>query len=75
MVEVRRVWMKLHSEELLTRGIRRELHVTCMGEERCRRVVGGETCGKESTWKTCDGRVLSNSLGRVWTALFWLSDR
>ena len=26
--------------------------MTCMGEERCGRVVGGDTCGKESTWKT-----------------------
>jgi len=23
-----------------------------MDEERCRRVVGGEACGKESRWKT-----------------------
>jgi len=59
-------WRKLHEEELndqlcspdIVRVIKSSRmrwagHVARMGgEERCIQGFGGETCGKETTWKT-----------------------
>ena len=64
--EVVEEWRKLHNEELnvlfsspnnvrvvKSRRMRWAGHVECMGgEEICIQGFGGETCGKEITWKT-----------------------
>ena len=63
--EVTREWRKLHNEELndlycspniirviKTRRLRWAGHVACMAEERHIQGFGGETWGKDTTWKT-----------------------
>jgi hypothetical protein len=58
--EVTGEWRTLHNEELsdlysLTNTVRDEMSGACStygGEERCIQGFGGETCGKETTWKT-----------------------